>query len=119
MKHCALWILKIYQKFLTPIFGYGSCRYYPTCSEYARWQFTYNGFFKAVIFSLLRILRCNQLFDGGIDYPILDKNRLNFSLLLSHRLLYKDIVFWFVPKNKKSFYLVKAFKNNLKKEHRD
>lgn len=119
MKHFVLWILKIYQKFLTPIFGYGSCRYYPTCSEYARWQFVHNNFFKAIVLSILRILRCNQLFAGGIDYPILSKKRVKFSLLCSRKLLCEDIVFWLVPKNPKSFYLVKAFKSNLKKEHRD
>ncbi|WP_456450767.1 membrane protein insertion efficiency factor YidD [Hydrogenimonas sp.] len=61
--------LKFYQKYLT-LLGFGSCRYYPTCSEYAKWQIETNpNLFKAIFSSTLRILRCNQLFDGGIDYP--------------------------------------------------
>ncbi len=46
-----------------------SCRYYPTCSEYAKWQFEFNRLDLAFSSTALRILRCNQLFAGGIDYP--------------------------------------------------
>jgi len=64
--------------FIAPIEAYqyisrmlpGSCRYYPTCSEYAKWQFAFNAPHRALSASTLRILRCNQLFPGGIDYPI-------------------------------------------------
>ncbi|DAB31421.1 MAG TPA: membrane protein insertion efficiency factor YidD [Sulfurospirillum sp. UBA11407] len=118
MKHLALWVLKIYQKFFT-LFSYGSCRYYPTCSEYAKWQILHNGFFKACFLSILRILRCNQLFSGGIDYPVISKNRLKFSPFTAKRPLLNNIIFWFIPKDEKSFYVIKAFKNNLKREHRD
>jgi putative membrane protein insertion efficiency factor len=63
--------------FIAPIRGYqyisrmlpASCRYYPTCSEYAKWQFEFNRPDRALAASTLRILRCNQLFPGGIDYP--------------------------------------------------
>jgi len=63
--------------FIAPIKGYqylsrmtpASCRYYPTCSEYAKWQFEFNRPDLALAASTLRILRCNQLFPGGIDYP--------------------------------------------------
>ncbi len=73
MKKLVLIFLNIYQKFFT-LLGYGSCRYYPTCSEYAKWQFEENSFFKALYYSTTRILKCNQLFEGGIDYPIVKKN---------------------------------------------
>jgi len=63
--------------FIAPIRGYqyisrmlpASCRYYPTCSEYAKWQFEFNRPDRALAATALRILRCNQLFPGGIDYP--------------------------------------------------
>ncbi|MBD3807539.1 MAG: membrane protein insertion efficiency factor YidD, partial [Epsilonproteobacteria bacterium] len=64
-------LLWLYQKFFT-LLGYGSCRYYPTCSEYARINFENNSLLSAFYNSFIRILRCNQLFDGGIDYPTLD-----------------------------------------------
>ena len=49
--------------------SFGSCRYHPTCSSYAKVQFEHNSFIKALYFSILRILKCNPLFDGGFDYP--------------------------------------------------
>ncbi len=107
MKSLALFVLKLYQKVFT-LFSYGSCRYYPTCSEYAKWQILHNGFIKACFYSLLRILRCNQLFPGGIDYPVITKS-FHSSLLLSPASNSADIIFWFVPKDSKSFYVIKAF----------
>ncbi len=108
MKRLALFVLKLYQKVFT-LFSYGSCRYYPTCSEYAKWQILHNGFIKACFYSLLRILRCNQLFPGGIDYPVIAKSFQN-SLVTPYPSNSVDIKFWFVPKNSKSFYVIKAFK---------
>ncbi|ADV45429.1 membrane protein insertion efficiency factor YidD [Nitratifractor salsuginis] len=69
--------MEIKKFFQAPIRGYqfvsrmlpASCRYYPTCSEYARWQFEFNRPDRALLASTLRIMRCNQLFPGGIDYP--------------------------------------------------
>ncbi|WP_024955659.1 membrane protein insertion efficiency factor YidD [Sulfurospirillum arcachonense] len=107
MRRLALFVLKLYQKFFT-LMSYGSCRYYPTCSEYARWQILHNGFLKACFYSLLRILRCNQLFPGGIDYPVITKN-FHYSLCATPHPLSVKIKFWFVPRKLKSFYVIKAF----------
>ncbi|HOI83489.1 MAG TPA: membrane protein insertion efficiency factor YidD, partial [Campylobacterales bacterium] len=38
MRKAAIAFVHFYQKFLSPI-TVGSCRYYPSCSEYAIWQF--------------------------------------------------------------------------------
>lgn len=114
MRHLAIFVLKAYQKFFT-LFSYGSCRYYPTCSEYARWQILHNnGLIKACFYSLLRILRCNQLFAGGIDYPVVDKNFQTSSFAPYTPKLSVNIEFWFVPKTKKSFYVIKAFNQSQK-----
>ncbi len=96
MKKLTLKFLHIYQKFFT-LLGYGSCRYYPTCSEYAKWQFEENTFFKALYYSTKRILSCNQLFVGGIDYPIVKKS-LNCNRVCSCN---KDKKLFFVK-----FYLI-------------
>ncbi len=86
--------LKIYQKFFT-LLGYGSCRYYPTCSEYAKWQLETNpNIIKALLSSMLRILRCNQLFDGGIDYPKISLKLDKSAGFDPHPL---NIRYWFVP----------------------
>ncbi|MFV0480428.1 MAG: membrane protein insertion efficiency factor YidD [Campylobacteraceae bacterium] len=110
MKKFFLWLLAFYQRFLT-LFSFGSCRYYPTCSEYAKWQMEYNSFLKALFYTTLRILRCNQFFDGGIDYPIIKINRLKkprylFCCCNNYK---RRVIFWFFPKNSKDFYVVKAF----------
>jgi len=85
--------LKFYQKYLT-LLGFGSCRYYPTCSEYAKWQIETNpSLFKALFHSFLRILRCNQLFPGGIDYPTIRCRHIEPT----HRKPESDIRYWYVP----------------------
>ena len=84
----------------------GSCRYYPTCSEYAKWHFELNAPHKAFAQSGLRILRCNQLFEGGIDYPIISYAP---PRLLSLCQEVKNIKYWFVPKEKNLFYVIKDY----------
>jgi putative membrane protein insertion efficiency factor len=97
----ALWL---YQKYFT-LLGFGSCRYYPTCSEYAKWQFEENPLHIAFYQSALRILRCNQLFPGGIDYPekrcLCEKPKdLNLN----------SVKYWLVPKADKHFFIIKNFR---------
>jgi len=67
VKTIMIYLIEFYQKYLT-ILSFGSCRYYPTCSNYAKIQFEHNSFFKALTLSILRILRCNKFFRGGFDY---------------------------------------------------
>ncbi len=112
MKTITLYFLKIYQKFFT-LFSFGSCRYYPTCSEYAKWQYEKNNFFLATLHSIIRILKCNQLFRGGIDYPIV-KMSLNSNTICYHNANTNKIIvqFWFVPKSDNDYYLIKTFKRN-------
>jgi putative membrane protein insertion efficiency factor len=92
-----------------------SCRYYPTCSEYAKWQFEFNAPHKALLASSTRILRCNQFFVGGIDYPLIDLSPTKPSSILTFNAEYGkiDILYWFVPKNTKpnntQYYVLKDF----------
>ena len=81
MKWLFKYLIRFYQKYLT-ILSFGSCRYYPTCSQYALWQLDNNTFFKAIYFTILRILKCNQLFDGGFDYPIIKLKKNQNSILV-------------------------------------
>jgi putative membrane protein insertion efficiency factor len=104
---------------IAPIKGYqyiskmlpANCRYYPTCSEYAKWQFEFNRPHKALLASTLRILRCNQLFDGGIDYPVVNYTPPKVSALRISNANYGkiEILYWLVPKNKTQFYVLKDF----------
>lgn len=92
--------IRFYQKFLS-IFSHGSCRYYPTCSEYAIWQIENNSFFKAIYFTITRILRCNQLFPGGFDYP---KVKCNKKKILFKKIKVK---YWYLPIDEKNCIIIK------------
>jgi putative membrane protein insertion efficiency factor len=92
----------------------GSCRYYPSCSEYARWLLESERADRALVASILRIARCNQLFAGGIDYPVIrfEAPRIPFVCRYSDK---RDmrVKYWIVPKDEKSgrYYLLKDFDN--------
>ena len=66
MWKAAVFIIRIYQKIISPLFP-PSCRFYPTCSEYAIQALTKYGIIKGTIKSVWRILRCNPFNKGGYD----------------------------------------------------
>ena len=108
---------------IAPIKGYqyiskmlpANCRYYPSCSEYAKWQFEFNAPHKAFAASSLRILRCNQFFKGGIDYPLVEYTPPKLSCLLTFNTFCGkiDIIYWLVPKSMDKtntlYYIIKDF----------
>ncbi|AQW82658.1 membrane protein insertion efficiency factor, YidD family [Campylobacter pinnipediorum subsp. pinnipediorum] len=102
-----IFMINFYQKNISK-FTPASCRYYPTCSEYTIWQFKNNNFFLAIIYSTLRILKCNQFFKGGINYPIISKNFE--TLYVFKKIKSINIIFWFVPFKDDKFYVIKKFK---------
>jgi uncharacterized protein len=59
-------IVKGYQITLGAVFG-GRCRYYPTCSEYARQTLSRDGALKGIAKTAWRLLRCNPWSRGGYD----------------------------------------------------
>ncbi|HEC70143.1 MAG TPA: membrane protein insertion efficiency factor YidD [Candidatus Omnitrophica bacterium] len=61
-----IFIIEIYQSSLSKLF-LPACRYYPSCSEYAKQALSKFTLFKALGKIFLRILRCNPFFPGGYD----------------------------------------------------
>ncbi|HIC87583.1 MAG TPA: membrane protein insertion efficiency factor YidD [Aquificae bacterium] len=61
-------LIKLYQKYISPLKG-RSCRFYPTCSEYAILALKKYGIFKGCLKIIWRLIRCNPFSKGGIDYP--------------------------------------------------
>ena len=49
---------------LTPV---GTCKYHPTCSQYAIDAFGAHGLLRGGLFAGWRILRCNPWSHGGVD----------------------------------------------------
>lgn len=75
MKKAVLSLIAFYQKRISPHFA-PRCRYYPTCSQYAKEAIERFGLFKGGLLATLRLLRCNPLFPGGCD-PVPQKKRKN------------------------------------------
>jgi len=59
-------MLEWYQKYLSPLLP-ASCRFEPTCSEYAREALRKHGLWKGLLLSLWRVLRCHPYSRGGYD----------------------------------------------------
>lgn len=70
MKKIFIGFIRGYQKFISPLFP-PSCRYYPTCSNYAVQAIQKHGAIKGSIMGLTRILRCHPFIKGGYD-PVPD-----------------------------------------------
>jgi putative membrane protein insertion efficiency factor len=63
-----LLFINLYQNLIRPFFKpLGCCRFSPTCSKYAEECFQKLPFWQAIPKSIWRVLRCNPLFEGGID----------------------------------------------------
>ena len=66
MKFIFIFIIKIYQKIISPLLG-PRCRFYPTCSEYAKEAILKKGILKGLFLSIKRILKCHPFHPGGYD----------------------------------------------------
>lgn len=58
--------VSFYRYCISPLFP-GCCRFYPTCSAYAREAILVHGLVKGGLLALYRILRCQPLCRGGHD----------------------------------------------------
>lgn len=72
MKQVCIWLVRFYQKFLSPLKRRSTCRYTPTCSAYAVEAFQKRGFFVGFGLTVWRILRCNPFGSWGYD-PVPEK----------------------------------------------
>ena len=59
-------LVRCYRKFISPLLG-PSCRFNPTCSEYALQALEKYGFIKGSYLALRRVLRCHPFSPGGYD----------------------------------------------------
>jgi putative membrane protein insertion efficiency factor len=59
-------LIKLYQYLLSPWVG-NHCRFYPTCSEYAKTAIETYGVLRGSWFTVRRLLRCHPWHPGGAD----------------------------------------------------
>jgi hypothetical protein len=68
----AIYIIRLYKMWISPLLSYTvSCRFHPTCSDYAMLCFENYEFTNALSKTVKRLGRCNpHNLDTCIDYPI-------------------------------------------------
>ncbi len=66
MKKVLLWLIDFYRKGISPLTP-PSCRFIPTCSEYARQAIVKYGALKGSWLALRRLLKCHPFHRGGYD----------------------------------------------------
>jgi len=66
MSKIAIFFIKMYKNLISPWLP-SSCRFYPTCSQYAMEALEKYGFLKGSSLSLKRILKCHPFHSGGFD----------------------------------------------------
>jgi hypothetical protein len=59
-------LIRAYQWFISPLLG-NHCRFYPSCSQYAREAIERHGARRGVWLAVLRLLRCHPWHSGGVD----------------------------------------------------
>lgn len=64
-----IWLspVRFYRRYLSALKGRPTCRYLPTCSEYAIEAVEAHGVVRGTLKASWRLLRCNPFFSGGYD----------------------------------------------------
>ncbi|MEC9381713.1 MAG: membrane protein insertion efficiency factor YidD [Thermodesulfobacteriota bacterium] len=67
-------LIKLYRLSFSKILP-TACRHYPSCSQYSLDAINFYGPYKGFAMSIIRILKCNPFFSGGIDEVIVEKKK--------------------------------------------
>ncbi len=66
-KKILLGMIRFYRKYLSGLKRTTSCKYFPTCSQYAIEAIDKYGPLKGLYLAIKRFLRCNPFSKGGFD----------------------------------------------------
>jgi hypothetical protein len=79
LKRIYIFPIKIYSLIISPLIGgYKSCRFTPTCSQYAIDAIEKLGIIKGTFAAISRIIRCNPWGGSGYD-PVDNKKHHNLK----------------------------------------
>ncbi len=71
MRAILIALIRVYQLFVSPLLG-NHCRFYPSCSQYAREAIARYGALRGGWLAIRRVLRCHPWHPGGVDpVPVL------------------------------------------------
>lgn len=66
MKILCILLIRFYQLFISPLFP-PTCRFYPTCSQYAIEAIQKKGVLRGTWLAIKRIAKCHPFHSGGYD----------------------------------------------------
>ncbi|HOW63017.1 MAG TPA: membrane protein insertion efficiency factor YidD [Candidatus Contendobacter sp.] len=66
MRALLIALIRGYQWFISPLLG-NHCRFYPSCSQYAREAIERHGAVRGVWLAIRRVARCHPWHPGGVD----------------------------------------------------
>ena len=78
IKRAVLAPVRLYRRYLSPLKPTPSCRFHPTCSQYAIDAVETHGVLAGGLMGLWRVLRCNPFNKGGYD-PVPPRRRGKMS----------------------------------------
>ena len=68
MKYPAIAVVYAYRWLISPLIPAGTCKYHPSCSQYAIDALRKHGLVKGSFKAGWRLLRCNPWSKGGVDH---------------------------------------------------
>ncbi|MEB5684915.1 membrane protein insertion efficiency factor YidD [Mammaliicoccus lentus] len=66
MKKLFIKLIRLYQRYISPLTP-PTCRFHPTCSNYAIEAISEYGVLKGTCLAIKRILKCHPFHPGGFD----------------------------------------------------
>jgi hypothetical protein len=69
MKGLAIAPIRLYQLTISRVLPANTCKFHPSCSEYAVLAIRKHGALKGIALAAWRVLRCHPWSMGGVDYP--------------------------------------------------